>query len=146
MKRLLITLLVFGTVNLEASNGQYHSSLSQKMVTMTKREWKYTPFFKYAHDGNWSEMQKILKSIPEDRRNLFINTSDKHGETALFRAVFAGRPEIVRLLLRNGANASQTNHVGISALEGAAAMIKAYDPYFKNQRVKKDVLKKAWGH
>lgn len=68
-----------------------------------------------ARAGRWSEVLELLKPGRAD-----ANARDPYGEHALARAARAGRDDVVRLLLRHGAETDRVGADGFTPLGGAA--------------------------
>jgi ankyrin repeat protein len=61
------------------------------------------------------DYEAVLRLLPESE----VNARDRLGNTALIYAAAGGHAEVLRLLLREGADASLKNGAGLSALERA---------------------------
>ena len=74
--------------------------------------------------GKWDAARKLLKNDITAEELSAADPSD--GLTPLHHACLEGPMELVRLLLRKGANPSRGDHEGTTALH-IAAMLSSYD-------------------
>ena len=71
-------------------------------------------FLSAAYEGDVSTVNELLEEgVP-------IDCVDGRDQTALFRAVFNNRTDVIRLLLQNGANANKRNRLGNTPVHYAA--------------------------
>lgn len=71
-------------------------------------------FFDACRRGDGDDVKKICELLPH-----LINTPDSKGYSALIIAAYNNQPEIVNLLLENGANVNAADAAGNTALMGA---------------------------
>lgn len=74
-------------------------------------------FLKAVRKGDTTELQKILQRL---EGALNINFYDKEGQTALHQSCMDGNLELVKLLIKFGADVRLANRDGWSALHIAA--------------------------
>ncbi|GCB76398.1 notch-regulated ankyrin repeat-containing protein A [Scyliorhinus torazame] len=68
--------------------------------------------------GNTRELQSLLQNMPDGHLN--VNSFGPEGQTALHQSVIAGNLELVKLLVKFGADIRLANRDGWSALHIAA--------------------------
>ena len=77
-------------------------------------------FLNACRQGNTEDVEKICSLLPEA-----INASDEKGFTPLIIAAYNNQPQIVAILLQNGANPELGDAAGNTALMGAS--FKGYE-------------------
>lgn len=89
---------------------ELHKIISKKKGERLRKE----AFFKAVKDGNTKAVENILN----EENHVDINTQDeKLGNTALIYAVLNGFREIVKLILKKGADPSVKNNQGKNSLD-----------------------------
>lgn len=78
----------------------------------------YSPLMKSSRDGNLDELRAMISSGAD------INEKDKNGVTALMLAADNSHPEVVSLLLKNGADPSLVEIYGNTALHYAKKCVE----------------------
>ncbi len=78
-------------------------------------------FIDACRRGDIADTEKVCELFPE-----LVNEADTKGHTPLIIAAYNNHPEVVAVLLRNGANANAQDTAGNTALMGAA--FKGYKP------------------
>ena len=70
----------------------------------------YTPLHLAAQNDNLYFVRKLIEKGAD------VNAKDKYGNTPLFKAVYfyKGDKQVINELLKNGANAEETNNSGVS--------------------------------
>jgi len=88
------------------------------MLTMTSANNAYHKDFLLAvRDGNMDELERLLET--KDGK-INVNVYDKEGQTALHQSCLDGNLELVKLLVRFGADVKLANRDGWNALHIAA--------------------------
>ena len=85
-------------------------------------------------DAVWKSSQEIVKLLIEKGANLNFISND--GQTALIVATGASNPRICELLVKNGADPTYKDRMGMSSLDYArlfknAELAKMYEEYVK---------------
>lgn len=108
-----------------------------------KDEQGLTPLHYVSHlDEKGAEMAMLLLSHNQGDKN-YINQIDNMGETVLHKAIASNKPELVSLLLLNGADVKIKNDKGQTPLEVASSygydeitkMIQQHHPITPHRRI-----------
>ncbi|KAK4101059.1 ankyrin [Parathielavia hyrcaniae] len=81
------------------------------------KRWLQTPLFRAAKEGHQSVVEELLRPELEDR--ISLDSRDKDDQTGLAIAAERGYVQIIRLLLRAGADASLVDSKGRTAMSRA---------------------------
>ncbi|GAB6031390.1 hypothetical protein CHUAL_009172 [Chamberlinius hualienensis] len=73
-------------------------------------------FQKALRDGDTSELQKLLQRTGTEETSVNVNLFDHQGQTALHQSCLDGNFELVKLLVKFGADIRLANRDGWSAL------------------------------
>ena len=128
MKKIGLLLILLSIINCENKESKSQTKIEVLETTKTKTEEtseviESTDIFEATKNGNFNDVQKfITDGVDVNYINIETENSDMMGTTPLMVASSEGHIEIVKLLIKHGADANLKSGVSDSSLSGESAL------------------------
>ncbi|MFC1894644.1 ankyrin repeat domain-containing protein [Candidatus Dependentiae bacterium] len=122
---LFFSFLIGGTIFTDLLPNKDKTEKGKKSNKVTKNG---LALIKAAGQGRLKEVKRLLGEEEVD-----VDSIDKRGETALIRAAYKGKYDIVRFLVKNGANVNKISNFRDTALSSLIVSIDAHKEKGKSE-------------